>query len=190
MKSIKFHTYFLTAALFLILAVLIGFAVNSALKERWFVHEYKIRNALTSHLNLAAQFQAVERGLGATLLGFGKGSEGKKMSKLHQDFMEAGRKGDEHVRQSIVFANKLEALKKYHALQERLDNLRSSFNKLKTVRQGITNHDVTVDEWVSVVTVNINNEFKLRDYTFIPDDKEEYKESELAYLRSIFHLTP
>lgn len=181
MKSIKWQTYFFTGALFVIVAVLVGFAVTSALKERRFVDEYKIRDELTFQINLAAQSQAVERSLGATIIGAGE-SEG---ASFHKAFEKAAGNGDEHVHKFIDIAEKLEIMENEQMLGEYLDRWRKGYEKLKKLRDKVLKNNITREEWITAAVDNINNEFDLRDYTFVPGHSEESNETEIIYLRTI-----
>ena len=181
MKSIKSQTYFFTATLFLILAVLVGFAVNSALMERRFVERNKVRDELAFHLNLAAQSQAVERGLGATIIGSGESGT----TSLRSAFRKAAGEGDEHVRKFIGIVEKYKALESDRKLEKYLDRWRAGYEGLKQLRNEVVKNNITREEWIAAATDNINNEFDLRNYTFVPGSSEESKETEIIYLRTI-----
>ena len=180
-KSIKRQTYLFTGSLFALLAIFVILEINLAFKERSFVTENRMRDELTHHLNLAAQSQAIERGYGATILG----TQAKEGATLVNSFIEAGIKGDKHVKNFLDIIETGKLNDSDEKLGEHLGKWRKKYAKLKALRQEVLKHNITKEAWLKSSSDNINYEFDIRDYTFVPSQKKENKKSAIIYLRII-----
>jgi len=88
MKTLKSQMFIVSGILLCVLITLVGIVINSAFEEKRLAKEYGIKNKIARHLNAAAGWQAIERGLGATILGSAKGDS----SLLFPKFLEMGKK--------------------------------------------------------------------------------------------------
>jgi methyl-accepting chemotaxis protein len=135
--------------------------INSAEK---FVYQEEI----SKHLNDAAKFQAVERGISNSIL---KGAKG-----LDQKRLELISKGDTSVQKA---QNSLDAyLQNYDEpeIQKIYENWKIYYKDLKKARSRINSKDISSKEWLTLATRNIREgEFGLRDQLFIPKTDEQIK---------------
>ncbi|MCP4700136.1 MAG: HAMP domain-containing protein [Gammaproteobacteria bacterium] len=144
-------------------------SIDSARKERKLAVEYGIKNKIAGYLNAAAGWQAIERGVGATILGSGEG----KSSRLFPKFMDLKEKGDGEILLAEKYIHKLEAADKDGVFQEKLGKWRKGYKTLKSARAKITSGGISGSGWLDIATLNISNEFELRSYVFAPQNRQE-----------------
>ena len=102
-KSLKFQLIVVSSILFCVLIALVGKSIKKSLESRKLSDEYTIKNKIIGHLNTAAEWHAIERGCGATILGSGKGD----LSPLFSNFLEMGKKGDSEIFQAEKYIKEL-----------------------------------------------------------------------------------
>ncbi|KHD09256.1 hypothetical protein PN36_07395 [Candidatus Thiomargarita nelsonii] len=90
MKTLKSQFVIVSAILLCVLLILVGVIIKSAFEEQNLAKQYKIKTQIAGYLNTAAEWQAIERGLGAIILGSSEGDS----SPLFSKFLEMGKKGD------------------------------------------------------------------------------------------------
>ncbi|MCP4252282.1 MAG: GAF domain-containing protein, partial [Candidatus Scalindua sp.] len=177
LKTLKFQITFISAILFCVLITISGVSLRDSLKNKKLSEEYAIKNKIAGHLNAAAGWQAIERGLGATIVGSGTGDS----SPLFQKFLEIAEKSNSEISQIDKLIRKLPNISEDRAFQEKLNRWRKGYEMLILNRSRIRNIDISKNEWLEIATLNINNEFNLRDTTFTPQENNE----EILYLNNV-----
>ncbi len=152
--------------------------IYEAFEEQKLAKEYKIKNQIAGYMNAAAGWQAIERGLGATILGSGEG----KSSPLFEQFIEIGQKGDAQVLHAKMSIKKWVKIAKNNNFEEKLNKWREKSEAVKLARKKIARGEISKNEWLKITTANINYEFNLRNFIFIPENKTE----QITYLNSVF----
>ena len=94
--------FLVSGILLCVLVTLAGMIIKNAYEEEKLAKEYAIKNQLAGHLNAAAGWQAIERGLGAAIIGGGKGSS----SPLFPKFLAAGKNVELEVSEAEKYAKK------------------------------------------------------------------------------------
>jgi PAS domain S-box-containing protein len=176
-KTLKYQIFFISAILFCVLVVLSGISIRRSFKTKKLSSEYAIKNKISGHLNAAAGWQAITRGYGATIIGSDKGDS----SPLFSKFLEMAGKGDFEVTQVEEQIRELLSVRKDKAFEERLNIWRKNYESLTLSRPRIKNKDISKDEWLDISTLNINNEFSLRNTTFTPQEHGE----DILYLNNV-----
>lgn len=177
MKSLKSKMLLFWAILFFVLIVLAGMSIKTAFKNKELASQYNIKNAIAGHLNVAAGWQAIERGLGATIIGSGAGDS----SPLFSKFLEMGKKGDSEVLQAEKKAKNLLIITRERIFEERLNKWRNDYETLQSSRFKIASREISKKDWLDVATSNIKNEFNLRNFTFAPQSMKE----QVLYLNTV-----
>ena len=183
MKTLKSQMFHVSGILLCVLVTLVGIVINRAFEEKKLVKEYEIKNQIAGHLNAATGWQAVERGLGATILGSGEGDS----SPLFSKFMEMAQTGDTEVLHAKNWAKNWLAITKNKHFEEKLNQWQETYQALKIARPRIARGDISKDKWLDIATANIRYEFNLRNLAFIPQNQQE----QIPYLNSVLrpHIT-
>ncbi len=176
-NSLNFQIYIVSAILFLILTFFITITIKRSFEERRVAEEYTIKNGISSHLNAAAAWQAIERGCGATILGSGEGDS----SPLFSNFLEVIERGDSEVLQAEEQMERLLRVTGNNTLIRPLDKWHKGYEDLVRARPKIATNDISKEEWLYTATLNINNEFDLRNIVFAPQKMGE----KILYLNNV-----
>ncbi len=168
-KTLEFQFIVVSSILFCILLVLAGKSIKKSLESRKLSDKYTIKNKIIGHLNTAAGWHAIERGYGATILGSGKGDS----SPLFSNFLEMGKKGDSEVFQAERYIKELIKKEDNKILEKELSIWSEEYQILLSARPKIAGNNISRKEWFNATTVNINNEFDLRDVTFASEKMDE-----------------
>ncbi|HEC85596.1 MAG TPA: hypothetical protein ENI48_10215, partial [Thioploca sp.] len=123
MKTLKSQMFHVSGILLCVLVTLVGIVINRAFEEKKLVKEYEIKNQIAGHLNAATGWQAVERGLGATILGSGEGDS----SPLFSKFMEMAQTGDTEVLHAKNWAKNWLAITKNKHFEEKLNQWQETY---------------------------------------------------------------
>ncbi len=142
-----------------------------ALQEKNDFGVFDIKNRIAGHLNVAAIWQARERGLGSTILAE-RAEKGKALS-LYSRFIEMAKKGDAEIQMAENEIRALLPLWKNETFTERLKIWRKEYEALKALRSGIASAEISKKTWIDTSTANINEEFNLRDTVFAPQNEKE-----------------
>jgi signal transduction histidine kinase/CheY-like chemotaxis protein/HPt (histidine-containing phosphotransfer) domain-containing protein len=177
MKTLKSQMFVVFGILLCVLLTLVSVVIKDAYEEEKLAEEYGIKNKIAGHLNAAAGWQAIERGFGSTIIGGGSGGS----SPLFPKFLELGEKGDNEVLQAKKYAEKLVAITGNNNFEKKFHDWLGKYDMLKTIRAKVATGDVVLNEWFDIATANINHEFNLRDFTFIP----QYPQEQIPYLNSV-----
>ena len=168
-NTLRFQLIVVLSILFCFLIVLVGKSIKKSLEARTLSEEYSIKNKIIGHLNTAAGWHAVERGYGATILGSGNGAS----SPLFTSFLEMGKKGDSEVLQAEKYIRKLTKADDDDILEKELNRWHKEYQILLSSRPKIASNSIHKKEWLNVTTININNEFDLRNVTFAAENMDE-----------------
>jgi len=168
-NTLRFQLIVVLSILFCFLIVLVGKSIKKSLEARTLSEEYSIKNKIIGHLNTAAGWHAVERGYGATILGSGNGAS----SSLFTSFLEMGKKGDSEVLQAEKYIRKLTKADDDDILEKELNRWHKEYQILLSSRPKIASNSIHKKEWLNVTTININNEFDLRNVTFAAENMDE-----------------
>lgn len=168
-NTLKFQLMVVSSILFCVLIALVGKSIIKSLESRKLSDEYTIKNKIIGHLNTAAGWHAIERGYGATILGSGKGDS----SPLFTNFLEMRKKGDSEVFQAERYIKELIKIEDNNILEKELNIWREEYQMLLSARPKIASNDISREEWLNVTTININNEFDLRNVTFASEKMDE-----------------
>jgi hypothetical protein len=179
-RSLKFQLIVVSSILFCVLIVLVGRPIKKSLESRKLSDEYTIENRIIGHLNTAAGWHAIERGYGVTILGSGKGSS----SPHFTNFLEMRKKGDLEVFQAEECINELKKIDDNKRLEKELNIWREGYQMLLSSRPKIASNNISREEWLNVTTLNINNEFDLRNVTFASEKMNE----RIIYMSNILGL--
>ena len=126
----------------------------------------KLRNELSDHLNKAAGIEAVERGVGSTIIGGNAG--------LLKNFKALGVAGDGHVNKARLTANVLLDRGSISAdFKDKLKKWNDSQNALHKARAEVRSNGISLAGWFKVTTDNIARAFDLQDSTFSPTNEAE-----------------
>ncbi len=168
-RTLKFQLIVASSILFCILVVLVGKSIIRSLESRTLSDEYTAKNEIIEHLNTAAEWHAIERGYGATILGSGKGNS----SPLFSNFLKMGKKGDLEAFQAEKQIKELIKSEDSKILRKELSIWRQGYQTLLSARPKIASNDISSKEWLHIATLNINNEFDLRNVTFSSEKMDE-----------------
>ncbi|MHC4138688.1 MAG: sensor histidine kinase, partial [Planctomycetota bacterium] len=168
-KTLRFQLIVVSSILFCVFLALVGKSIKKSLESRKRSNEYTIKNKIIGHLNTAAEWHAIERGYGATILGSGKGDS----SPLFSNFFEMRKKGDSEIFQAEKYIKELIKIEYNEKLKRELNIWREGYQVLSSARPQIANNDISREEWLNVATLNINNEFDLRNVAFTSEKMDE-----------------
>ena len=168
MKSLQAKFMGMLSLMLLISLIQVGFLINGSIKDRSLATEYEVMDEIAGHMNSAAAFQAIERGVGATILVSKNPPYG-----LFNKFEELGKKGDAEVQEGLEHTGELLELRPDPDLQAAVSNWKSAYEGLKSVRPKIINRSISKNERISTSTKNIRAEFSVRDVTFAPKTASE-----------------
>jgi len=182
MKTLKSQMFVVFGILLCVLLTLVSMVIKDAYEEERLAEEYGIKNQIAGHLNAAAGWQAIERGFGSTIIGGGSGGS----SPLFPRFLELGKKGDNEVLRAKKYAEKLIAISENNKsgnknFEKKFNDWLGKYEALKAIRTKVATGDVILNKWFNIATANINHEFNLRDFTFIPQHPQE----QIPYLNSV-----
>ncbi len=166
MKSLKATVGFFLVVPVCLLGALIGIIITNLIREQRSVAEYHLRNRIADHLNTAAGWQAIERGLGATILGRGEDS-----ASLHELFLDAEKRGDAEVAAAEQIAQDL--ISRDRAFEDAYVEWRTSLSRLAAARARLAAGEIQLDEWIATATTVITRGFSVRDLSLIPRSEKE-----------------
>jgi len=176
-NTIRFQIILVSALLLLVLVVLLGVSIIRSFDAKEQTEEYVIINKISGLLNVVAGWQAIERGYGATIIGSSKGDS----SPFFPKFLEMSEKGDSGVLQIEKDVEKLLSIRSDKAFVKLLSKWRKGYDALVSARHKIASNDISKDEWLDIATLNIRNEFNLRNTTFAPHKTDE----KILYLNNV-----
>ncbi len=168
MKSLQAKLISMLAVMLVIALLLSGILITGAMEKNDMASNYGLKNELAGYLNAAAGWQAIERGVGATILG----SDAPPASLISK-FNNLGSKGDEEVTSAIRTAKELINTYPDRDFESQFSSWKSAYGSLQAVRSRVTSGSIKRSEWVPIASKNIKAEFLLRDIAFAPHDDRE-----------------
>tara|TARA_Y100000031_G_C8244889_1_gene397538 strand:+ start:119 stop:2884 length:2766 start_codon:yes stop_codon:yes gene_type:complete len=177
LNSIRFRI----TLLFLVLAILLSVGVTNTLYHSFFEAgqsaSNKLRSELSNHLNRATGVQAIERGVGNTIIGGNR--------NLLRKFQDLGAEGDTHVRKAAVSAN--EIINRGFVSPDFKDMFATwvqAHERLRDARPRVMGGGIGASEWLDIATDNIMRGFDLQDLIFAPRNESEQVLYYTSLLRS------
>lgn len=168
MKTTGFKLISVLALLLAVSVAMTGRAVYEALQSSKAAENLELANRLADHLNAAAAAQALERGIGSTLLS-GNTSNHEQLEK----FALQGRLVEQHLNNAEIIAKKLYVSTGNPALDIQLNRYKETHDKLRKTRILLLANKVSSNEWINASTQNINQMFGLRKAGLSPQDSHE-----------------
>ena len=171
MKSLQAKMIGILSLMLIISLILSNFLIQEALQEKRLAKQLTIMDSAAGHVNAAAGWQAIERGVGATIIG----SE-KPPAALLKKFKTLQDKGDKEAQLMKKSVEELLKLKKNADLEKAFQDWKDRYRDLQSFRSRVVTKRVSVKEWLNVATANILQEFLIRDVIFAPvTDKEKIR---------------
>ena len=140
----------------------------SAYVQQQAAEQSRLMSEAAGYLNDAAGWQAIERGVGATILGSTHPS-----ASLIQRFEQLGEQGDAELARGL---EALEALRQIHtsvALDAAYTTWRQRHTDLLQARERVRAGNVEAQRWLSISTDQINAAFSMRNALFLPRNEQE-----------------
>jgi methyl-accepting chemotaxis protein len=165
MKSLQAKIAGMIALMLLVSLLMLAFITSESLDMRALATRCEVMNRLAGALNIAAGWQAIERGVGGTIL-----SSDKPSQELLSRFDEVGVKGDAEV--TLINSIALEALSIESSpdFRAKLDSFKTAYAEMKTARENVKRKSIPGKDWVAKSTANIEAEFALRNIAFMPTE--------------------
>lgn len=163
MKSLQAKITGMISLMLLVSLVLASFLVYGALASRETATRYDIMNRIAGHLNVAAGWQAIERGTGATILNSDKPSQ-----ELLNRFDEVRLNGDRDVEEAEKLVGELLSMASNQDVKTLEDARKGAHTDLESARNGVKNKSIPAKDWIAKSTANIDAEFNLRNTVFAP----------------------
>lgn len=182
--SIQNKVFTMFGAMALVALGLSYYLVDDALSLRALAGEYNEMQQAAGFINEAAGWQAIERGIGATLL------NSKKMEPgLLKKWEDVQSNGDKAVENGFAkLANVREILIDEGLPNEDIDfaieQWKKSFAKLNNARGRLESRQITNPQWIADTTANIDTEFLARTIVFAPHEAAERLVSYNTVLRT------
>ncbi len=168
MKSLQAKMTAMLALMLFVSLILAYFLINQAWRERAMAKRYDMMQDAAGHLNAAAGWQAIERGVGATILG-----SDNPPAALLAKYADLGTKGDADADEANREVEALLALEKDADLSGKVSSWQASLKDLRDARPRVKSKGMPVPDWVKAATKNIDAEFSLRNTIFSPRDQRE-----------------
>ncbi|MBT6564704.1 MAG: response regulator [Candidatus Scalindua sp.] len=176
-KTLRFQIILVSVLLLFVLIILLGISIKRSLDAKKQTEEYVIINRISGLLNTVAGWQAIERGYGATIIGSNKGDS----SPFFPKFLEMSEKGDSRVLQIEKEVETLLNIRSDKTFEKIFRKWRKRYELLVSARHKIASNNISNDEWLDIATLNIRDEFNLRNTTFAPHNTEE----KILYLNNV-----
>ena len=165
-KSIRFRLTVLIVVLSVILLGGASFELYQSFTESEQTNQLELRNNLSNSLNIATGIQAIERGVGSTIIGGNR--------TLLDEFNDLGLEGDAHTSKVEAFSQ--EILRGNNApidFEKKYILWRESQKKLRESRLLVISGDIKAKAWFENTTNNILMEFDLQNVAFTPNTVSE-----------------
>ncbi len=165
-NSIRLRVNFLILILTLALFGSVVNTVHNNLIESEQSKWNKLRNDLSNHLNVFAGVQAIERGVGNTIIG-------GDLTFINE-FHDLGEKSDHHVSEAKRVSNIL--IKQGFLGQDFYDKFTlwtGVYEHFQSIRNRVPLNEIGASEWFSLSTEVISEAFDLQDTVFAPINENE-----------------
>lgn len=168
MKSLQAKMFWMLSLMLAVSLVLALFLMARARNELRLATNYGMMEKIAGHLNVAAGWQAIERGAGATILG-----SANPPADLLKKFEDVGQKGDAEAESASKKLEELHAVEHDADVDAKLGKWREGHKALAEARGRVKSASIPKDDWVKLATANVDNEFALRNAVFSPHDLRE-----------------
>lgn len=168
MKSLKAKILAGNAVLATVALVSLGFQFHAALQARRAALRQQLANTLAGHVNAAGGYQAILRGVGATLLTSSAGS-----AALEARFNEMVTQAQAEVDAAHATLARLRRQWPEPGLEPRAAEWGAALIKLQQAVTTVANRTANVADGVAVATAAIDRGFALRDAAFVPASDAE-----------------
>jgi len=126
----------------------------------------RLRNHLTEHLNHATKFQAIERGVGNTIIGGNR--------EMLKRFQQEGVEGDIHVDEIRKIITEIKDAGFASAdFESKYLEWHQGFDALRRARSLLEKEEINSRQWLEIGNANILNGFDLRDLAFLPKTEDD-----------------
>ncbi|MDH4183682.1 MAG: cache domain-containing protein, partial [Nitrospinota bacterium] len=133
-------------------------------------------NTIAGELNAASGYQAMERGIGATILKLGKPTE-----ELISKFDESSRLADERLAVAESSLKEMMDLSGGGDFAMLMGIWKKSLSSIREARAQVKTNQIGSDEWIGLTSAAIQDQFRLRDLVFAPVNDQE----QLLYYNTI-----
>ncbi len=168
MKSLRARMLMMILLMLGISLILSMILISESLDKRTLATRYNLMQKTAGHLNAAAGWQAIERGVGATILGSEQPSQA-----LLDKFKKLGTKGDAEIELARERLAKLLEATDDSDLKSQVNSWGGKRSALADARKKVLTASMKKSEWVQVASANIAHEFLIRNTTFAPKSSEE-----------------
>ncbi|MDH5511316.1 MAG: hypothetical protein OEZ32_13325, partial [Nitrospinota bacterium] len=169
--------------LIIALAIILGMSVfvsalnlRGAWGEQRDARYYGLINSIAGDLNEAAGHQALERGMGVTILTMENPSE-----EVLNRFIQAGVQGQGVMEKALASLEILLDMSENMDLKLAAEKWRKIRKELAVVKGKVASRQVEPEEWLRLSTENIEMEFYMRDLALAPINEKE----QLTYYNTI-----
>jgi methyl-accepting chemotaxis protein len=145
-----------------------GALVRSAWRERATADRFALLNELTTHLNAAAGYQALERGLGSVIL-----SGDRVAADLLSRFNDTGRQSEQAVQAAENVLKRLQVVSRSDLVVKLQGEWSASLASFRAARDQVRSRSIPRERWVAAATETITREFRVRDAAFLPTNPSE-----------------
>ena len=168
MKSLQARMVTMIALMLGISLVLSFMLVKQSMGDRTQAIRYDLMQAAAGHLNSAAAWQAIERGVGATILGSKNPPSG-----LFDKFRSLGQKGDAEVTLAKERLTELQGMANDPDLQREIGNWSQTYGAVQSSRANVRSQSMDKGRWIATTSANIVQEFLIRTIAFAPTTANE-----------------
>ncbi len=168
MKSLQAKMTGMLSLMLAVSLIMAIFLVAGARTESRVAERYGYMEQAAGHLNVAAGWQAIERGVGATILG-----AEHPPAELINKFNDLGAKGDAEVKSAVGDINKLLSAFPDKDLETAHRDWQAANKALQDARPKVTTAAIAKGDWVKTASANIGAEFDMRNTVFAPHDPQE-----------------
>ena len=168
MKSLRARMLAMISLMLVISLILAISLVSKAMDESNLAKRYNLMQEVAGHINAAAGWQAIERGVGATILGSTNPSQA-----LMNKFTSLGEKGTAEVEKAHASLNKLLAISDDSDLKTQIAIWDGKFSTLIDTRRKVHSASIKRTDWIPIAGANIAQEFLIRGIVFSPKNNKE-----------------
>jgi methyl-accepting chemotaxis protein len=184
MKTLRAKIIGMLTLMFAGSLILGGMLLNEMYKNRQAAAQSHLMAEAAGYLNVAAGWQAIERGIGATILGSTEVS-----AALLQRFHQLGELGDAEVNKAVATIRALQQMHNPPSLNQAFAQMQRSNEALVQRRSGVVAQTARLDDWIATATRNIHDEFAMRNVLFFPrNDAEALRYYNLAVRNNVATL--
>ena len=168
MKSLRARMLAMISIMLGISLILAISLVSKAMDENRLAKRYDLMQEIAGHINAAAGWQAIERGVGATIL-----SSANPPQALVNKFTNLGEKGDASAKEGREHIEELLAIAHDNDLKTQTGIWEDKLSALKDARTKVYSASIRRSKWIPIASANINQEFLIRSIVFAPKNNKE-----------------